>query len=199
MGRTKQRGAAPPELVRSASGSATSEIGSIGRYLARERAVREISLEELAALTRLPQRSLERLESGYLDGVHDGFTRGLVRTVSEALGLHVEDTVARMLPEAERPAPRTGVPTALRWLGVVPVVGWAAGVVLLVLGIWFARATIAPPPEPLLYRQDAVRELWLLQQQHSSWSPAPALTTSPVPTVEPEGTAVFDSETRDEH
>ena len=38
---------------------------SIGRYLARQRSMRGISVEELAAMTRIPRRSLERLESGH--------------------------------------------------------------------------------------------------------------------------------------
>ncbi len=35
--------------------------GSIGRYLASQRRLRDISLDQLAALTKLPRRSLERL------------------------------------------------------------------------------------------------------------------------------------------
>ncbi len=199
MGRTKHRGSAPPELAESesrAAGRGTGEPDSIGRYLARERKVREISLEELATLTRLPVRSLERLESGHLDGQHDGFTRGLVRTVSQALGLHVDDTLARMLPEADRigsPPPR--IARSLQWLGAIPALRWVVGAAALFLALWFTRSALSPPPEPLLYRQDAVRELWLRQQQHSSWAPAPALTTSPAPTVEPEGPRSAASET----
>ena len=41
---------------------------SVGRYLASQREMRGITLEELAARTRIPGRNLERLESGSLDG-----------------------------------------------------------------------------------------------------------------------------------
>ena len=181
MGTTEQRGAQTPELV---------NAESIGRFLSRERQVREIGIDELAALTRLPKRSLERLESGVLDGVNDGFTRGLVRTVAEAIGLPADATVARMLPEAQRTRevgrylPRLGF--LLRFLGVVPISAWLVMLAALVAVVWFAGGIAPAPPEPLLYRRDAVRELWLLQQQHSSWLPAPALATSVSPTVEPE-------------
>ena len=53
-------------------------------------------------MTRIPLRSLERLEAGGFDGETDGFARGFVRTVAEALGLDVEDAISRMLHE---PAP----------------------------------------------------------------------------------------------
>lgn len=71
----------------------------IGEYLKRQRILRGMSVEELAATTRIPLRSLERLEAGYFDGVSDGFVRGFVRTVAQALGLDADATVARMLDE----------------------------------------------------------------------------------------------------
>jgi len=78
---------------------------SIGDYLKRQRLLRGVSIEDLAATTRIPLRSLERLEAGYFDGVTDGFVRGFVRTVALALGLDADQTVARMLDE----------PVARRW------------------------------------------------------------------------------------
>ncbi|MFO0691428.1 MAG: helix-turn-helix transcriptional regulator [Myxococcota bacterium] len=78
---------------------------SIGGYLKRQRLLRGITIEDLAADTRIPLRSLERLEAGYFDGVTDGFVRGFVRTVATALGLDADQTVARMLDE----------PVARRW------------------------------------------------------------------------------------
>lgn len=77
----------------------TFEDVPIGEYLRRQRMLRDVSLDELAAMTRIPLRSLERLERGEFDGESDGFVRGFVRTVALALGLDVDDTVARMLQE----------------------------------------------------------------------------------------------------
>ncbi|MFK7894258.1 MAG: helix-turn-helix domain-containing protein [Myxococcota bacterium] len=75
------------------------EPGPIGGYLRKQRILREISISELSSMTRIPQRSLERLESGQFDGETDGFVRGFVRTVANALGLDEEDTLSRMLQE----------------------------------------------------------------------------------------------------
>ena len=72
---------------------------SIGAYLTRQRELRGISLDELATLTRIPRRSLERLESGVFDRAPDGFVRGFVRTVADALGLDPENAVMRLLRE----------------------------------------------------------------------------------------------------
>lgn len=75
------------------------ETPPIGGYLRRQRVLRGMTTEELARLTRIPLRSIERLENGQFDGVTDGFVRGFVRTVAEALGLDTEDTISRMLQE----------------------------------------------------------------------------------------------------
>jgi transcriptional regulator with XRE-family HTH domain len=73
----------------------------IGAYLARQRQLRGISVEDLAAQMRIPLRSLQRLEAGAFDHDPDGFARGFVRTVAMALGLPPDETIARMLPEAD--------------------------------------------------------------------------------------------------
>ncbi len=86
------------------AGGETFESRPIGEYLRRQRVLRGISAEELSSITRIPLRSLERLESGQFDGETDGFVRGFVRTVATALGLDADDAIARMLRE---PAPGT--------------------------------------------------------------------------------------------
>lgn len=83
----------------SAEDHAETEVPSIGAYLARQRRLRGMDLDELVAITRIPRRSLERLESGAFDGHSDGFVRGFVRTVAIAIGLDPDETVTRMLSE----------------------------------------------------------------------------------------------------
>jgi len=137
------------------------EAEAIGAYLSRQRRLREITLDELARLTCIPLRSLERLESGAFDGSPDGFARGFVRTVAVALGLDPDDAVSRMLPEARPiPRPRTSpLPEPRPWLGVaLTLLGVAA------LGIVLAEGRSGPPDATELqaqrvYRRDAVREL----------------------------------------
>lgn len=133
----------------------------IGRFLARQRRLRGISLAELAAQTRIPQRSLERLESGAFDRTPDGFTRGFVRTVAEAIGLDADEAVARMLVEPTVRA-RGLSPQAGRMLLLAGVL---VGAVLLALGL--REVVVAEPgagaavnaPSNLPVRRDYVREL----------------------------------------
>lgn len=95
QGKLRARDADSPPMAEGDPAPATA----IGEYLKRQRVLRGITIEELAASTRIPLRSLERLEAGYFDGMTDGFVRGFVRTVSTALGLDADQTVARMLEE----------------------------------------------------------------------------------------------------
>lgn len=131
----------------------------VGAWLARQRRLRGISLEELSQLTRIPQRSLERLESGAFDGPPDGFARGFVRTVAAAIGLDPDDAVGRMLREPEdggrRRAPSLRR-VALAGLVLLSVVGLGAAAVRL------ARrppAAEGPAPAELPVRRDYVRAL----------------------------------------
>lgn len=141
------------------------EEAGIGAYLARQRRLRGISLDELAALTRIPRRSLERLESGAFDGPPDGFVRGFVRTVAVAIGLDPEETLTRMLREPE--ARRRGHAPSLRRVAAVGalllgLLGLGAGLARLLPG---AERTPAPAAAPtvrgaeLPVRRDHVRAL----------------------------------------
>jgi hypothetical protein len=130
----------------------------IGRYLAQQRKLRGIDLDEIAARTRIPRRSLERLEAGAFDHSPDGFSRGFVRTVAEAIGLDPDDAVARMMPE-----PDAQVRGGPRWGRVAGALG---GLAALVLGVLFvADRVLAPAASPaesaagLPLRRDYVREL----------------------------------------
>jgi hypothetical protein len=154
----------PVEHGGTAAGRESSEPRlSVGRYLARQRSLRGVSLEELAALTKIPLRSLERLEDGAFDHQADGFTRGFVRTVAEALGLDAEEAVMRLLGE-----PTSGFEgLALRRRSQRR---WAFGGALLIaaaaaiFGLWSLwggdLSDFADEASPeVVYRRDVVREL----------------------------------------
>jgi len=137
---------------------------SIGGYLARERRLRGISLDELADLTKIPRRSLERLEAGAFDRNPDGFARGFVRAVALALGLSAEEAVMRMLAEPLDPdgmvlsaAERVG-----RWLWVAASLFVGIACLIAALWVWQTRSlsakTVKEPPA-IVYRRDAVRSL----------------------------------------
>ena len=133
--RARGADAQPSSGASDVSGVGRLAATSIGDYLKRQRLLRGITVEELSATTRIPLRSLERLEAGYFDGVSDGFVRGFVRTVALALGLDADDTVARMLDE----------PAASQWdrggagLWRKQALAVVALVVVTILGLWVLR------------------------------------------------------------
>jgi cytoskeletal protein RodZ len=133
---------------------------SIGAYLRQAREGRGIELAELEAITRIPRRSLERLEAGEFDARPDGFARGFVRTVAASLGLDPDDAVARML---EEPAPEAQAPrlprSRLLYVLAVTLAAVALGAAL----VWFAgRLALGEDSgdeATRVYRRDAVRDL----------------------------------------
>jgi hypothetical protein len=151
-----QRGV--PEDARVASRERAEPIGA---YLARQRVLRGISLEGLAESTRIPLRSLVRLEAGVFDTEPDGFARGFVRTVAVALGLPPDETVARMLPEADAGERQRG---RLRvWFQ--RALGAAAVVLMILAGVWTVTGGQLLPSgwtrnrDELVHRHDAIRAL----------------------------------------
>ena len=146
------------------SESSVSPRFGIGAYLRHQRELRGLTPEELARTTRIPLRSLQRLEAGRFDDDVDGFVRGFVRTVAEALGLNPDETVARMLLEPELSLPEA--PSNLPG----PNLGRSA-ILLVVLGsallIWgFVQWIVSPAPplegprvESVFLRVDPVRRL----------------------------------------
>jgi len=151
-----------------------SDRFSIGRYLASQRELRGISLDDLALRLKIPRRNLERLESGALDAQSDGFVRGFVRTVAEGLGLDANETLMRMVGEP------TGGDDDLLWrrrvrLGLLGVL--VGGVLLLLLGLglrlatrWVVEPTGGPPDH--VFRRDAVRSLAEQEAERARAAPA---------------------------
>lgn len=140
---------------------APPERFSIGRYLASQRELRGITLDELSARTKIPRRNLERLESGAFDAQTDGFVRGFVRTVAQALGLDSNETVMRMSGE---PAGADEDALWRRRTRVALVAVVLGGLLLLGLGLglrqatrWIVEPTGGPPDH--VFRRDALRSL----------------------------------------
>jgi hypothetical protein len=157
------RGVPQDPPLTSPDGAKPAREDSIGRYLAQQRRLRGVSLDELAAQTRIPRRSLERLEDGAFDRQADGFARGFVRTVAAALGLDAEEAVMRLLDE---PA-ADEIENEIRRLALQR---WAVASVLLlsgtaaIFGIWalWTRDSsdgAGAVSSEIVYRPDAVREL----------------------------------------
>ncbi|MEZ4218824.1 MAG: helix-turn-helix domain-containing protein [Myxococcota bacterium] len=170
-----------PRPTPSADASAAAEPNafSIGSYLQQQRRLRGISLEDLSLRTRIPLRSLERLEAGAFDGDPDGFVRGFVRTVADGLGLDADATLLRMLREpATAGVLSTGLALSARlWL---PLLAVAAAVVLGAAAVrWVARLGTAVPSGPeVVLRRDPVREL--AEAQAAALAAAPPESASHV-------------------
>jgi hypothetical protein len=180
----------PPLTAHRGPSAGGEEAFALGGWLAKQRELRGIRLEELAALTRLPVRSLERLEAGAFDGQQDGFVRGFVRTVAVAIGLDPADAVARLLAEPEaRPGRRL---PDLRRVAVAAV--GLAGVLALGLAVWEmtrARAGVETRGRaPSHLRRDAVRALaiehGLLSEAPATAGPPAVLLPEPLPPPAPE-------------
>ena len=169
---------AKPTSTGSGQGAGNELRGtSVGRYLASQREMRGISLEELTARTRIPRRNLERLESGSMDGDPDGFSRGLVRIVAEALGLDPDDAVMRLItePPADAETLKRSARNArlvslglLAFAALLAVLGWK------LLASWFAPPADADSPG-LVYRRDPVRAL--AAEQAALESPKPVASS----------------------
>ena len=169
MGEIRQPGDLQPDLDFGGQGATSADRpgldgarGSIGAYLKGQRELRGISMEELATLTRIPMRSLERLEAGLFDDQPDGFVRGFVRTVGVGLGLDPDAAVARMLSEPaseEQPGFRLTRRASRAFIGLILVLALVLSV--LSLREWSLRRALPTPIErgEVVRRQDPVRAL----------------------------------------
>jgi hypothetical protein len=164
----------------------------IGAYLAAQRRLRGITVAELAAQTRIPLRSLERLEGGAFDANVDGFVRGFVRTVALALGLDPEETVARTLSEpGEGSAAGPGQHLSLRrvFLTVAFIVG-AALMLGLVQTVVISRPDDSGPVLDLVVvRRDPVAALAEVQAVAGLSRSVPRVRVRPRPVASEERSA----------
>src|SRR5262245_22545034 len=72
------------------------EVESWGRFLLRERELRQISLEEIAQTTRVPLRMLQHIEDDHLGELPgEVFVRGFLKSYAKAVGLEVEQVLSR--------------------------------------------------------------------------------------------------------
>lgn len=68
---------------------------SIGRYLRRERELRQVSLEELAQTTRIPLKMLQHIEDDDFEKLPgEIFARGFLKCYARALGVEADEVLA---------------------------------------------------------------------------------------------------------
>src|SRR3954469_1970641 len=85
---------------------------SLALWLRAGRAHRGMSLDDVAKVTKIQPRILERLEAGKLDGLPaDVFVRGFVRSFARCVGLDADEALKRYLA-CGRPADSSVSPAA---------------------------------------------------------------------------------------
>ncbi|MEG3437399.1 helix-turn-helix domain-containing protein [Pannus brasiliensis CCIBt3594] len=92
----------------------TEQIKEIGGYLRQQRETRSLSIDDIAAMTRIRVPMLEALEDGDLDRLPEFiYVKGFIRRYGEALGLDGKSLAERLSPsveqltrEATAPAPK---------------------------------------------------------------------------------------------
>jgi cytoskeletal protein RodZ len=112
-----------------------------GEHLKREREMRGVSLEEVAAATRISTRFLEAIENEQWDELPGGvFNRGFIRAIARFLGLDEDSLVAEYALETKGAVDVRAVPvhsddiprnwraaaTAILVLALVLALGWLA-------------------------------------------------------------------------
>ena len=99
-------------------------MAALGQKLREERESRNISIEEIAAATKIVPRYLEALEADHLDQMPGGFfVKGIIRSYARAIGLDADEvlswykaaglvggTAESVRAAAPRPAPAEKVP-----------------------------------------------------------------------------------------
>ena len=91
-----------------------------GEHLKREREMRGVTLEEIAAATRISTRFLEAIENEQWDQLPGGvFNRGFIRSIARFLGLDEDSLVAEYALERQSiggpPPAETSVRTGRNW------------------------------------------------------------------------------------
>lgn len=185
------------------------ETPAFGITLQQARAERGLTLEQVAAETRIPQRYLAALEAeDYAALPSPVYARGLLRAYANYLDLLPELVLAGFRPP--RPATiQQAVPPPPRRLPRPPLLVWLAPLVLLVLALLghqiaerygALRASLEGPPRaadpPALELPAPLLRPWtplprtvptplLLGALRTLDTPTPTATAGPSPTVEP--------------
>lgn len=157
--------------------------GGIGEQLRVAREAQGLSLSQVAAETRIPQRHLETIETGDFSALPARtYAIGFTRTYAKLLGLDdvaVTETVraeldrqepqARLRPQSFEPGDPARVPSrGLVWLAVLALVLLLAG------GYFFMRTYFAPAAElpSLVEQENAARAAAEAQQKRAAAKPS---------------------------
>ncbi|GIX46608.1 MAG: hypothetical protein KatS3mg131_0819 [Candidatus Tectimicrobiota bacterium] len=131
-----------------------AESGSLGEFLRAERERRQISLQEISAVTKIQRKFLEALEQDRYDDLPPTpFVLGFLRAYAQCLALDPDAVVAayhaRHRPPEEAqgtvvPRAGGGISRKMRLLGLAALLGALA----LLAGLVLRSGRQAPPTEP---------------------------------------------------
>ena len=103
-----------PERQSKVQQAAEAFTESLGMRMRQERELKGISLEEMAQVTRIPLRTLQKMEEDrFAELPGEVFVRGFLRTYAKTVGLHAEALVRLYMRRHEPVVQDTVVPTTL--------------------------------------------------------------------------------------
>jgi hypothetical protein len=112
---------------------------SLAMWLRAWRAERKLSLDDVARITKIQPRILEKLEAGHFDGLPaEVFVRGFVRSVARCVGLDEAEALVRYGKCAQPTAGEVGARALVETMS--PLAPVTARII--------ARVPAATPPEP---------------------------------------------------
>lgn len=158
----------------------------VGEQLRAAREARGLTLAEVAAETRIPQRHLQTIESGNFAALPARtYAIGFARTYAKAVGLHDGDVAEMVRAELDAQEPRQrsrgagfepGDPARVPSSGLVWLV-LAALVLLIAGGYFFFRTLFAPAAElPSLVEQERAAQAQRAAEQRPAAQPTTAAT-----------------------
>ena len=161
-------------------------MAALGERLKREREARGVSLETIAAQTRIGVRLLDAIEQESFDRLPGGiFNKSFIRQYAQHLGLDEEEAVREYLlasgagRENPAPPPQLEIALASRGPALVRIV-MAAAVAVIVAGVWWAAPRFSNPANSSLPSSGPQPA-----PVPSSVAPPVAMTPSPEPEAIP--------------
>ncbi len=172
-------------------------MGNLGNWLREAREAKDLSLQDVEAVTRIRTRYLEALETGDYQAMPGGpaQVRGFLRRYASFLGLSPEEAMARYGQEVGEgkeealpatPVPPRPAPAADIEITSAPWRGWTAVVIvgLLILaglaGVWWARgAGLLAHREPAPTVEASVAATTLAVASPAPTSTVVAVTATP--------------------
>src|SRR5205085_11580253 len=105
-------------------GSPVMERASLPDWLRAGRAERKLSIDEVAKITKIQPRILEKIEAGQLEGLPaEVFVRGFVRSFARCVGLDETEALRRYAACARDGSTKVNPTVAARAVAVIDAMG----------------------------------------------------------------------------